>query len=449
MSYRNVTCAALGLLIGLAQSAVAGEPNGQLSSINGELAKAWPDLESLYKDIHAHPELSLHETRTAATLAAEMRKLGFEVTEAVGGTGIVALYRNGAGPVLMVRTELDALPMEEKTGLAFASHVKAPYNGGLSSVAHSCGHDNHMAWWVGTAETLIALREQWHGTLMFVGQEGEEAGDGAHKMIADGLFTRFPKPDYAIAAHVGNAPAGRVTVKEGAVSSNSDAVEIIFKGRGAHGSRPSASIDPVVMGAHFVTDVQTVISREKNAGAFGVVTVGSFQAGTAGNIIPDQADLKLTLRSYDPEVRQLLLDGVDRTATAIAAMARAPAPEIMHRGGTASVVNEPPMAKRAFEALKPALGDQVRFVPKSEQGGSASEDFSAYGLEGVSSLYLGIGGYDPAVIADYEKRGEPVPTNHSPFFAPDYKVAIETGVRALSLVSLNLLQIQSAVPASR
>jgi metal-dependent amidase/aminoacylase/carboxypeptidase family protein len=231
-----------------------------------------------------------------------------------------------------------------------------------------------------------------------------------------------------------------VTIKDGGVSSNSDSVEVIFKGRGAHGSIPSASIDPIVMGAHFVTDVQTVISREKPAGAFGVVTVGSFQAGTVGNIIPDQADLKLSLRSFTPEVRKLLLDGVDRTARSVAMMARAPAPEITHKGGTASVVNDSALATRIYAVLKPALRDDVHFLPASTPGSSASEDFSAFGEAGARSLFMRIGGYDPAVIADYHKRGEPVPTNHSPYFAPDHEIAIKTGVRALTLTAMDLLQ---------
>jgi hippurate hydrolase len=416
------------------------DPLASRAAIDAEIVRVWPKLDALYKDIHEHPELSLHETRTAALLGATMRQLGFEVTENVGGTGVVAIYKNGPGPVIMVRTELDALPMEEKTDLPYASRVQTSYAGGSTFVAHSCGHDNHMAWWVGTAEALLATRSQWSGTLMFVGQEGEEAGDGAHKMLKDGLFTRFPKPDFAIAAHVGNSPAGDVTVKDGVVSSNADGVQIVFHGVGAHGSNPSASIDPIVMGARFVESVQTVVSREKNADAFGVVTVGAFHAGTVGNIIPDQATLQLTLRSFTPEVRKLLLDGVDRTANAVAAMSRAPAPDIVRRGGAASVVNDQALADRAFTVLRPSFGDSVKRVPSSVPGNAASEDFSAYAEAGVPTLFLRIGGYDREVIAKYRKEGRPVPTNHSPFFAPDHEIAIKTGIRALTLTALGLLQ---------
>ncbi len=261
--------------------------------IDAILDKSYDGLERIYKDIHAHPEVAFQETRTASLLAEKMRKLGFEVTEKVGKTGIVAIFRNGSGPTVLIRTELDALPMEEKTGLPYASRAKQIVDGEESFVAHSCGHDVHMAWWVGTAQTLLALRDQWHGTLMFIGQPAEERVVGAKAMLDDGLFTRFPKPDYGFAAHVTNQPVGIVVVKAGTATSAADTVEVIFHGRGGHGSMPSATIDPIVIGAHFVSDVQTIISREKDAGEFGVITVGSFQAGSVPNIIPDRAILKL------------------------------------------------------------------------------------------------------------------------------------------------------------
>ncbi|RYY07221.1 MAG: amidohydrolase, partial [Alphaproteobacteria bacterium] len=390
------------------------------------LDRNYADLAALREDIHAHPELGFHETRTAALLAARMRALGFAVTEKVGGTGIVAILKNGVGPTVLIRTELDALPMEEKTGLSFASRVQAPFNGGTSFVAHACGHDTHMAAWVGAAQALVANKAMWHGTLMFVAQPSEETVGGAKGMIADGLFTRFPKPDYGFAAHVGNTAAGTVTVKDGAATSNSDAVEIDFKGRGGHGSMPSLTIDPIVMAARFVTDVQTVISRQKDAGTFGVVTVGSFQAGSVGNIIPDHAQLKLTLRSFTPEVRTLLLAGVERTARASAEMAGAPAPDIRQPGGTSAVVNDHVLSTRASTFMNAAGGDTVTFVPATAPGWSASEDYSAFIDAGVPSVYFSVGGYAPARLADYAKRNEPVPTNHSPFFAPDERPAIMT-----------------------
>jgi hippurate hydrolase len=415
------------------------DPAAATKAIDAVTVKNWPELDALYKDIHNHPELGHHELRTAALLAAKMRALGLTVTEHVGGTGVVAILKNGPGPIVMVRTELDALPMEEKTGLPYASRVQFTGEDGRTTfVAHSCGHDNHMAWWVGTAEALIALKSQWSGTVMFIAQPAEETVGGASGMIADGLFTRFPKPDFGFAAHVSNLPVGVVIVKDGGYNSNADAIDIVFKGRGAHGSIPSASIDPIVEAAHFVTDVQTVVSRQKDAGTFGVITVGAFQAGTVGNIIPDHAEVKLTLRSFTPEVRKLLLDGVTRTANAAAAMADAPPPVITSEGSAAAVVNDHDLAVKIEATLAASGGDKPQFLPASAPGISASEDYSEFIIAGVPSLYMTVGGYDAATLADYKAKGEPVPTNHSPFFAPDHSAAIPTGTRTLTLAVLTV-----------
>jgi amidohydrolase len=270
------------------------------TKVDAEVQTLILGLETLYQEIHEHPEIAFHETRTAAVLAHQMRRLGFTVTEGVGGTGLVAIYENGRGPTMLVRTELDALPMKEATGLPYASQDP--------TADHSCGHDLHMAIWVGTAATLLEFKSAWHGRLMFIAQPAEEAVSGAKAMLADGLYTRFSKPDYALALHVDNEAAGHLVLKPGTFSSAVDNLQITFKGRGAHGSMPSESIDPIVMAAHFVSDVQSIVSREKNAAQFGVITVGSFQAGTAANIIPDNAVLQLTLRSYDPQVRSVLLE---------------------------------------------------------------------------------------------------------------------------------------------
>jgi hippurate hydrolase len=406
--------------------------------IDAQLDKNYPELDALYKDIHAHPEVGFQEVRTAALLAAKMRKLGFTVTEHVGKTGIVAIYKNGPGPVVLVRTELDALPMEEKTGLPYASHAQQTVDGKTTFVDHACGHDSHMAWWVGTAETLLAMKDQWHGTLMFIGQPAEEIVSGAKAMLDDGLFTRFPKPDYGFAAHVGPTPIGQVTVKQGVISSASDTILITFKGVGAHGSMPDKSIDPIVEGAHFVDDVQTVISRQKDPQKFGVVTVGAFNAGTVANIIPDHADLQLTLRSFDPDVRKLLNDGVLTTANAVADMAHAPAPDVKHAFGTSSVVNDPDLSTSAAAVLKSALGaGHVTLVPAYLPGGSASEDYSEFVAAGMpKSIFFGVGGYDPKTIAQYKSEGKPLPVNHSPYFAPVPEPTIRTGVETLALAVL-------------
>ncbi len=414
----------------------SADPASDRTAIDAQIEKNYAGLDALYRDIHTHPELGAQETRTAALLAGRMKALGFTVTEKVGGTGVVAIYRNGAGPTVMVRTELDGLPMEEKTGLPYASRAQAQFEGKTTFVAQSCGHDVHMAAWVGTAQALLAMKAQWKGTLMFIAQPAEETLIGAKAMLDAGLFTKFAKPDYGFAAHVGSGEAGTVLVKDGVTSSNSDSLQVTFKGRGGHGSMPSATIDPIVMGAHFVTDVQSVISRQKDANAFGVVTVGAFQAGTVGNIIPDTAVLKLSLRSFDKDVRQLLLDGVKRTADASAAMSMAPAPEVKWLHGTAAVINDHALAERAAAALTAAGGDRITYMPATAPGWSASEDWSAFVDAGVPSVYFTIGGYDAATLAAYKAKGESVPSNHSPFFAPDHDKAIRTGIRTLSLAVL-------------
>ena len=418
------------------------DPNGggdNKAVIDRMLEGAMPRLEALYRDIHQHPELGFQERRTAKLLAKNMRALGFDVTENVGKTGVVAIYRNGPGPVTLVRTEMDALPMEEKTGLTFSSRAKAELDGKQSFVAHSCGHDVHMAWWVGTAQALVSMKHRWRGTLLFIAQPAEEPLGGAKAMLDDGLFSRFPKPDYALAAHVGGGlPLGAVVMKDGVILSASDALEITFNGRGAHGSAPSSSIDPIVMGAHFVSDVQTIISRQKEAATFGVLTVGAFHAGSVGNIIPDTATLRLSLRSFTPEVRALLLSGVDRTARAVSLMAGAPAPTITQLNGTASTLNDVSLMGKIAPILKAAFGSGVISIPASAPGFSGSEDFSEFAARGIPSAYLMIGGDRPETLADYKARGMAPPTNHSPLYAPAAAAAIRNGATALILSVLAL-----------
>lgn len=388
------------------------------------LDREMPRYEAIYRDLHAHPELAMQETRTAGILAANLGKLGYEVTEKVGGTGVVAVLRNGEGPTVLVRADMDALPMAEKTGLAYASTVPG--------AMHACGHDLHVTWLIAMAEGLVTLKDEWRGTVVLIGQPAEEALGGAKAMLDDGLLTRFPRPDRGFAAHVGNFPSGTVIIKEGASSAASDSYSITFHGRGAHGSMPSASIDPVVIGARFVTDVQTVVSREREAGTFGVLTVGAFQAGTVPNIIPDEAVVKVNLRSHDEATRKLLSSGMSRTAQGAAAIGRAPEPTIDYLGGTAAVVNDSAMARAASAALGQIMPGVV-FVPASVPPASASEDYSEIIAAGVPSLFFGIGGYDPAVLADLKGKGLPVPVNHSPLFAPDPAPAIRTATAAVVL----------------
>jgi hippurate hydrolase len=438
MSYWPVTAA---LLCVAPQWAYAADVAAQKSAIDAVIDRNWADLDALYVDLHSHPELSFQENRTAALLAARMRKLGFVVTEHVGRTGVVAVLRNGDGPVVMVRTEIDALPVEEKTGLAYASRVQETGEDGRQTfVAHACGHDNHMAWWIGTAEALLAMKDRWHGTLVFIAQPAEERVSGARAMLDDGLFTRFPRPDYAFAAHVDPGLAGTVHVKQGPTTSAVDTIMISFKGVGAHGSMPDRGIDPIVEGAHFVTDVQSVIAREKDPWKFGVVTVGSFQAGTVSNIIPDHADLQLTLRSYDPDVRRVINQGVERTARAEAEMARAPAPDIRHTFTASPVINDPALAAATAARLKAGMGeDKITLVPEAAPGWTASEDYSEFVSAGVThSVYMSVGGDTQATIDRYKAEGKPLPVNHSPLFAPDHTIAIRIGIEALALAVLGV-----------
>src|SRR4051812_7119114 len=350
------------------------DPVNLKKAIETSLASDYPKLDALYKELHAHPELAFQEVKTAARLAAEMRALGFDVTEKVGTTGLVAIYRNGDGPTIMVRTDLDALPMEEKTGLDYASRDKTNWNGREVFVAHSCGHDIHMASWVGAAKTLLGLKDRWQGTLMFIAQPAEEVGAGAMAMLMDGLFTRFKKPDFAFALHDGGFPYGNVLYRVGVGSSMSDSLYIKFRGRGGHGATPQATIDPVMIAARFIVDVQSVISREKDPTEFGVVSIGAIHAGSAENIIPDDAVLRGTIRSFKPAVRAKLRAGIERTAKAAAAMADAPAPDIMLTEGAKAVINDPALVATAEKALKVAFGEKFRMSPP----GTPSEDFSEF-----------------------------------------------------------------------
>jgi hippurate hydrolase len=434
----GASLAASGFASGAASAPASGsfDVAAAKAAVGRTLEADYPRLDALYKDLHAHPELGMMETRTAAKLAAEMRAAGFEVTERVGKTGIVAMYKNGPGPLVMVRTDMDALPMEEKTGLPYASKAKQVWNGKETFVAHSCGHDIHMAAWVGAARALVAQKDRWQGTLMFIGQPAEESAGGPEDMIADKLFERFGEPDMGFVLHVGPDAAGQLSYKPGVLTSNSDSFAIQFIGRGGHGSMPSAAIDPVVMAARFVIDVQTVVSREKPAGEFGVITVGAIEGGSAGNIIPDRVALRGTIRSYSPEVRKLLAEGIHRTAAGVALMAGAPEPEVRITTGGTAVVNDAALTERTGALFKAAFGENA---VRNEEPGSASEDYSVFVLAGIPSVYFGIGGTDPAKIKEAQEKGLEAPFNHSPQFAPLPGPTIRTGVTAMTLAVMNVM----------
>jgi amidohydrolase len=400
------------------------------SSKEKEVEAVYPDAHSLYLDIHQNPELSGHETQTAAKLASRLRGLGYEVTEHVGGTGIVAILKNGAGPTVMLRTELDALPVEEKTGLSYASKVRAKDDAGHDvPVAHACGHDLHMAAILGTAAIMAQSKETWHGTLVLIGQPAEETIGGAKGMLDDGLLTRFPKPDVAVALHVANVlPAGTVGITPGVYNTNADSVRITIYGKGGHGASPHTAIDPIVIAARTILALQTIASREVKPGEMAVVTVGYIQAGTKNNIIPDQAELGLTVRTNKAEVRKQVLAAIARITKAEAEAAGAPRPPLVdHYEGTDLVYNDPVLAQRLRGALEAALGKENVVTAEPI---TASEDFAYFVEQGIPGFYFTLGGADPEKFAQAKAEGTMLPSNHSPLFAPDVDPALHTGIAA-------------------
>jgi hippurate hydrolase len=392
-----------------------------------------PDLEALYRDVHAHPELSMQETRTAGLAADKLRAAGYDVMTGIGKTGVVGLLRNGDGPTVMLRADMDALPIEEATGVPYASKVKATDREGKTvSVMHACGHDMHVAWLVGATTLLAQARDAWKGTLMAVFQPAEETAEGAQAMIDDGLFKRFPKPSVVLGQHVMVGPAGTVGGRAGAITAAADSLKIRLFGRGAHGSMPQASIDPVVMAAATVMRLQTIVSRELAAAEAAVVTVGALQAGTKENIIPDEAVIKLNVRSFDDGVRQRVLAAIERIVKAEAAASGAPRPpEIMQLDHYPLVVNDQSASKRVVDAFRNYFAaDRVRETGPA----SASEDFGSFGGEWhVPSVFWFVGGTDPDAYAKAKVAGRlnEIPTNHNPRFLPVIHPTLQTGVEAM------------------
>jgi hippurate hydrolase len=412
---------------------------GQNAASSKEVDAVYPAAHDLYIDLHQNPELSSHETQTAAKLAARLRSLGYEVTEGVGGTGIVAILKNGAGPTVMLRSELDALPVEEKTGLPFASKVHAQDDSGHDvPVAHACGHDLHMAALVATADILAHSKQSWHGTLMLIGQPAEETISGAKRMIDDGLFTRFPKPAVGVALHVGNyLPAGQVGITPGVYNTNADSLRITIYGKGGHGAAPHATIDPIVIAARTILALQTIVSREVKPGEMAVVTVGYVRAGTKNNIIPDQAELGLTVRTYKADVRKQVLTAINRIAKAEAlAGGSQQEPLIEHYESTDSVYNDPGLAERLRAPLEAVLGKENVITTGPI---TPSEDYAFFIEQGVPSLYMSLGGADPQKYAESKNTGVMLPSNHSPYFAPDVDPALHSGIKAEVAVLRNLL----------
>ena len=421
----------------LATSLLAADPGRAPSE--QQVDAVYPQMKTLYEDLHRNPELSLHEEKTAAKIADQLRKLGYDVTTGVGGTGVVGILKNGAGPTVMIRAELDALPVLEKTGLPYASHATTHNDQGVEvPIMHACGHDLHMSVGMGTAAILAQNKANWHGTFIYVGQPAEERIMGATAMLKDGLFTRFPKPDYVFAVHDTNyAPAGKVAYVSGYAMSNADSVDVTIYGKGGHGSAPELTIDPIVIAARTILAWQTIISREKSTLDPGVITVGTIHGGTKNNIIPDEVKLQLTVRSYKDDVRQHLLAAIERVVDGEAAVAGAQKkPTVTVVEGVSAVYNDPATTQRVVSALANTLGKDNVVEGKPLM---ASDDFAEYGKAGVPSVMLSLGAVNPAKFDAAQKSGEPVTSPHSSLFAPDEEPSLKTGIMVETAAVLELL----------
>src|SRR5882672_1002243 len=432
--------AALLLLCAVITGDALAASDAVVTRVRKDVDSLYPQVESLYIDLHQNPELSLHEEKTSAKLAERMRKLGYDVTTNVGGFGVVAILKNGPGPTLMIRTDMDALPVLEQTGLPYPSKVTTHDDAGIEvPVMHACGHDVHMASWIGTATILAKSKDLWKGTLMFIGQPPGERIMGAKMMLDAGLFQKFPKPDVALAIHDHDkSPSGTVGVVPGYLMANSDAIDITIYGRGGHGAYPQSTVDPIVIAARTVVTLQTVVARENNPLDPAVITVGSIHGGTKSNIIPDEVKLQLTVRSYKPEVRDRLIAAIERIAKAESAAAMAPKePLVKVVESTKATYNDPALAERVGKVLRDALGADYVLQPPPEMG---AEDFSEFVGAGVPSVYLWVGAVAPAKIAAAKAGGPPLPTTHSSLFAPDREPTLRTAVLAETLAALELIR---------
>jgi hippurate hydrolase len=432
-------------LIGTAALALIATPALASDPVHDATQRQMPQLMDFYRDFHAHPELSLHETQSAAKLAAQARAAGFDVTENFGGTGVVAVLRNGPGPVLLLRADIDALPVTEDTGLPFASKVRTTTAEGVETgVMHACGHDTHMATWIGTLRNMAAMKGQWHGTLIMIAQPAEEVGVGAGAMLDAGLFTKFPKPSVAIAFHdSASLPAGVIGMRNGYVMANVDWVDINVKGVGGHGAYPHLTKDPIVLAARIVVTLQTLVSRETDPQEAAVVTVGSFHGGAKPNIIPESAFLQLTIRTYKPEVRKNVLEGIARIAKGEAIAAGMPddkMPDVITKPGfTPAVFNTEAITTHMTGVFTTRFGAaRVQQVPASMAG----EDFSRYYLadKSIQSLFFWVGGVPKAAWDASDNGRLPLPSLHSAKWAPDAEAVIGTATEAMTAAALDVLK---------
>ena len=430
-----------------ADCAQADEPasksfSERLHQVSQETKQYITELVKIYKDIHSHPELSLQEVRTSEKLADLMKGFGYDVHRNVGGYGIVCILRNGTGPTVMVRTDMDALPVVEQTDLPYSSKVRARDKAGNDvGVMHACGHDMHMTCWLGTAHTLAQLKNLWSGTLIFIGQPAEESGSGARLMLQEGkLFERFGKPDYALALHCDSRTThGQIAYSDGLAMANVDSVDITVRGKGGHGSAPHTGKDPIVLAARIILDLQTIVSRETNPLDPCVVTVGSIHGGTKHNIIPNEVHLQLTVRSTKDSVRKHTLEAIERIAKAAALGAGAPEPvvKVDPEEFTPALYNNPKLADRVVPVFKKILGEENVIARQPIMGG---EDFSRYGRAGVPIFLYFLGVFSPERVADSQKpNGRPLPGLHSDSFFPIPEPSIKTGVTTMSMAVLSLL----------
>ncbi len=419
--------------------------DGVRDRVANKLAADYPALEKLYTDLHLHPELSLMEEKTAAKVAAGLRAAGFDVTENFGGYGVVGVLKNGPGPTLLIRTDLDGLPVLEETGLPYASRSRVTNLAGQEvATMQACGHDIHMTVFTGTAQMLSALRDQWSGTLVLIGQPAEEIGVGARAMLTAGLYQKFPKPDYALALHdSATLPAGTVGTVEGYIMANVDSMDITVRGVGGHGAYPHTTKDPIVLAARIIGAIQTVVSRETRPVDPAVVTVGSIHGGTKHNIIPNEVKLQLTLRSYSDQVRQHTIAAIRRICRGEAIAAGMPddlmpVVTVQEEEFTPSTYNDPALTRRVHGAIAAWLGADKVVTIDPEMGG---EDFSQFGrtLDKVPLTLFRLGAVDPAKVAESQRTGVPLPSLHSSRFAPVPEPTIKTGVTAMTAAALDLL----------
>ena len=445
----NTTFGRFGVAAATALLAATAGAQDLDTFVNGQL----PNLVSTYKDIHSRPELSHHEERTSALLAAELRKAGFAVTEHVGkypdgsqAFGVVALLQNGAGPKLLIRADMDALPVVEETGLPYASHVKTKNAAGQEvGVMHACGHDIHVTTMIGTARALAASKSKWQGTVMLIGQPSEETIDGARAMLADHLYERFGKPDLAVALHDTNdRAAGTASIVSGPTLASSTSVDVVLRGIGGHGARPQEGKDPIVMAGEFIVQLQTIVSRQENPRDPAVVTIGDIHGGTKRNVIPNEVKMELTTRAFSDQGRQIILDGIRRTAQGVAVAAGvpdnlAPIVTVLDAESTPVTYNDPKLAARVKSALAGALGAQN---VADDDPIMASEDFGALGLEQheIPTVMFWLGAMDPAKLASAQAQGKSLPGMHTSRFEPVPEPTIRTGVTAMTAVAIALLQ---------